>query len=66
MVRREVRGEVENSGVRGPSRRSIGYRVRRTLRFCQLNPWTRAFGQSPIGIQEVRDGTVSADLGNPG
>jgi hypothetical protein len=32
MVRREVWGGVEERGVRGPSRRSIGNRARRTLR----------------------------------
>jgi hypothetical protein len=29
MVRREVRGEIEDRGVRGPSRRSIGHRPAR-------------------------------------
>src|SRR5512135_108933 len=54
MVRREVRGEVEDRGVRGPSRRSIGHRACRTPRSCRLIPWTRAFGPSPIGVQEAR------------
>ena len=52
MVRREVWGEVQDWGVRVPLRRSVGHRVRRTPRSCRLTPWTRAFGPSPIGVQE--------------
>jgi hypothetical protein len=54
MVRREMRGEVEDQGVRGPSRRSIGHRVRRTPRTFRLISWIRAFGPSLIGVQEAR------------
>ena len=60
MVRREVRGDVEDRAVRGPSRRSIGHRVRRTPRSCRLIPWTRAFGPSPIRVQEARAGSRTA------
>ena len=54
MVRREVRGEVEERGVRGPSRRSIEHRARRTPRSCRPIPWTWSFGPSPIGVQMAR------------
>ena len=54
MVRREVRGDVEDRAVRGPSRRSIGHPARRTPRSRRLIPWTRAFGPSPIRVQEAR------------
>ncbi len=37
MVRREVRGEVEERGVRGPSRRSIEHRACRTLRIRRFS-----------------------------
>jgi hypothetical protein len=53
-ARREVRGEVEERGVRGPSRRSIEHRARRTPRSCRPIPWTWSFGPSPIGVQEAR------------
>jgi len=54
MVRHEVRGDVEDRGVQGPSTRSIGHRARRTPRACRPIPRTRAFGPSPIGVQEAR------------
>jgi hypothetical protein len=60
MVRREVRGDVEDRAVRGPSRRSMGHRVRRTPQFCQPIPWTRGFGSSPIRVQEARAGSPTA------
>jgi hypothetical protein len=58
MVRREVRGEVEDRGVQGPSRHSVGHRTRRTPRSCQPIPWTRAFGPSPIRVPEARAGSL--------
>ncbi len=60
MVRREVRGDVEDRALRGPSRRSMGRRVRRTPQFCQPIPWTRAFGPSPIPVQEAWAGSPTA------
>ena len=54
MVRREVRGDVEDRAVGGPSRRSIGHPTRRTPRSLRLIPWTRAFGPRPIRVQEAR------------
>jgi hypothetical protein len=70
MVRREVRGDVEDRGVQDPSRCSIGYRVRRMPQSCRLNLWTRVFGPSPIRVQEARAGSpygeVNSHLGNPG
>ena len=70
MVRREVRGGVEERGVRGLSRRSIGRWARRTPRSCRFTPLDR--GSRPEsdtcsgGPGENPDGTVSAHLGNPG
>ena len=60
MVHREVRGDVEDLAMRGPSRRSTGHRVRRTPQSCRLIPWTRAFGPSPIRVQEARAGFPTA------
>src|SRR3954452_10451084 len=54
MVRREGRGDVADRALRGPSRRSIGLRARRTPRSRRLIPWAWAFGPSPIRVQESR------------
>src|SRR5947209_14350608 len=53
-VRLEMRGEVADRGVRGPSGRSIGHRTRWTPRSCPRTPLTPAFGRRTIGVQEVR------------
>ena len=54
MVRREVRRDVEDRSVGGPSGRSIEHPARRTPRSLRLIPSTRAFGPSLISVQETR------------
>ena len=69
MVRREVRGKVEDRGVRGPLRRSIGHRAHRTPRSSTYPLDTGIRPESNRrsgGPGEVPAGEVSAPLGNPG
>ena len=70
MVRREVRGDVEDRAVRGRSRSSMGHRVRRTPRILPTYPLDTGIRPESNtcsgGPGEVPDGEVNAHLGNPG
>ena len=70
MVRREMRGDVEDRAVRGPSRRSIGHRVRRMPPIVPtypldtgIRPESNTCSGGPCGVP---DSEVNAHLGNLG
>jgi hypothetical protein len=68
MVCREVRGEVPDRAVRGPSRGSIGQPARRTPVFSDHPLDTGNPAESNAcsgGPGKVADGEVNAHLGNP-
>jgi hypothetical protein len=60
MVRRAVRGDVEDRAVWGSMEASDWASGPPDAPILPTYPWTRAFGPSPIPVQEARAGSPSA------